>query len=179
MVHFRCPRAATFFRRIRGQRTEISGQRQRGTATVPLEAEGFFDRGRIVNLSALDHGGDVAGVLNMPPQPEICPILGAGLSHRGQKSPKRSPPQFSQNVLPHSRHLCTTVPGLLFPQDGHFGYEVIKHAIRSERTAEEYRRVDGEKTSAVRRGRIYASLLQRPTWVKFDNKTQQRPSRDP
>ena len=164
--NFRCPRAATSFRRIRGQGRKSAN---RGNAE-PLrsrrarrDAEGFFDRGRIVNLSAIDYGGDVAGVVNMLPQPEICPILGAGLSHRGQRSPKRSPPQFSQNVLPHSRHLCTTVPRLLFPQDGHFGYEVIKHAIRSERTAEEYRRADGEKTSAVRRGRIYASLLQRPT----------------
>ena len=29
------------------------------------DAEGFFDRGRIVNLSALEHGGDVAGVANV------------------------------------------------------------------------------------------------------------------
>jgi hypothetical protein len=29
------------------------------------DAENFFDRGRIVNLSALDHGGDVAGVANV------------------------------------------------------------------------------------------------------------------
>jgi hypothetical protein len=32
---------------------------------VRCDAEGFFDRGRIVNLSALDHGGNVAGVANV------------------------------------------------------------------------------------------------------------------
>lgn len=29
------------------------------------DAEGFFDRGRVVDFSTLDHGGDVAGVANV------------------------------------------------------------------------------------------------------------------
>lgn len=43
----------------RGNAETLSSRRARG------DAEGFFDRGRIVNLSAFDHGGDVAGVANV------------------------------------------------------------------------------------------------------------------
>lgn len=55
------PKAFASGRRDRGWRIDcgLSSRRAR------CNAEGFFDRGRIVDLSAFDHGGDVAGVANV------------------------------------------------------------------------------------------------------------------